>query len=59
MTTKQDRNLVRTRQRQPDFVRKAGPHKAAPRRARDQQELQSALQEWAEDYADVHSVFED
>jgi len=57
--SKQDRRLVRTRQRTPDFVRKAGPHKPTPQRVSRRAILTEALQEWAEDYQGTHSIFED
>lgn len=45
---KRQARLVRTRQRQPDFVRKAGPHADRPRVSR-RAELIEALEEWAEE----------
>lgn len=58
-TTKQERRLVRTRQKVPDFVRKAGPHNTPPKRTSRRAEIVAALNEWAEDYAGTHSIFED
>ena len=51
---------IKSRQRTPDYVRKAGPM-AAPR-MRDiaaEQDYRDAIDEWAEDYAGTHSVFKD
>ena len=58
-TAKQDRRFIRTRQRTPDFVRKAGAFDK--RKAKYEAELteREALEEWAQDYAGEHSVFED
>lgn len=62
MTTKRERNFIRIkpRTRNPDFMRKGGAHESRKRVemqvARDQRD---ALDEWAEDYAGMHSVFED
>jgi len=57
-TSKQQRRLIRTRQRTPDFVRKAGPHSSPKRRNQKvETELLEAVNEWAEDYAGTHDVF--
>lgn len=56
---KRERRLVRTRQRQPDFVRKAGPHKPEPKRMSRRAELVAELDEWAADYEGTHSIWED
>jgi hypothetical protein len=45
---KRGERLVRTRQRTPDFVRKAGPHVDRPRVSR-RVELLEALDEWADE----------
>lgn len=53
------RNLIRTRQRQPDFVRKAGPMHDKRRTQDDEQyDIDAAIQEWADDLNDEHDVFE-
>jgi hypothetical protein len=57
-TSKQERRLIRTRQRTPDFVRKAGPHTSPKRRSNRAEELQEAVNEWAEDYQGTHDIFE-
>lgn len=56
---KRERRLVRTRQRQPDFVRKAGPHDHRPARQSRKADIVEQLEEWAADYDGTHSVFED
>ena len=67
--SKQDRRLVRTRQRQPDpytgrisyesVDRQPAPRGwDVPRRSR-RAELVSAIQEWADDLEGTHSIFED
>lgn len=62
-STDAGKRVVRTtsRQRQPDFVRKAGPMDTS-RRIRERQrkqELQDAIDEWADDMNGTHSIFED
>lgn len=60
-TMSKDRKLVRTRQRQPDFVRKAGPMDTS-RRIRERQEdreLRDELEEFMADYDGDYSVFGD
>ena len=56
---KRQQRLVRTRQRQADFVRKAGPHGNGKERTSRRADLASALNEWAEDYEGTHSIFGD
>lgn len=60
-TLKRDRPFIRTRQRQPDFVRKAGAmnDKRKDRIGNNADSVNDALDEWALDYEGSYSVFED
>ena len=45
--------FIKPRQRQPDFVRKAGPHADRPRVSR-RAELAQAMDEWADEEYDTY-----